>query len=330
MRRDDGLEILEPEWAEVGRGSHRYRRRCRARHGFPEDPCESKLPDSCAPVAPLAASIALLASPVALARDAGIAPASAFQRPSCPEGMQPLAGGRYTPADGSATVEVAGFCLDAIEVTASGFAACVQANACSADELVCGKAATFGSPGKGSHPINCVSWIDADAFCRWQGKRLPTDGEWEWAARGQSRGSRYPWGDASPGKRACWDGQGNDWGAGLRGGPCPVASHLDGDSPDGLHDLAGNVREWTMTGDWRERTIRGGSWGDSRDGLLAAGFRGRNHPLERFEATGFRCAADAVPQPSAETRPGERRSRLARAPGAGLASPGAPPARRPL
>jgi len=246
--------------------------------------------------APLATLMALLSAAVAMAADSGAPPSRAprpWHAPTCPDGMRPLGGGRFTLADGSATVEVAGFCLDAIEVTAAGYAACVRANACSADDLVCGKAATYGASGKASHPINCVSWIDADAFCQWQGKRLPTEAEWEWAARGQARGSRYPWGEVSPGRRACWDGKGNSWGAGGRGGSCPVASHPAGDSPDGLHDLAGNVREWTGSGDWRERVIRGGSWGDSLDWFLASGFRGFNHPLERFELTGFRCAADA-------------------------------------
>lgn len=249
----------------------------------------------------LSASVAVAAEPVATpARALASAQPSAPQRPSCPEGMRPLGGGRFTLADGSATVDLTPFCLDAIEVTAAGYAACVRANVCSAEELVCGKAATYGAKGKGNHPINCASWIDADTYCRWQGKRLPTEGEWEWAARGQGKGSRYPWGDAPPARRACWDGKGSAQGAGGRIGTCPVASHPAGDSPDGLHDLAGNVREWTSTGDRRERVIRGGSWGDSLDWFLAAGFRGFNHPLERFELTGFRCAADAPGRPAGE------------------------------
>ena len=210
---------------------------------------------------------------------------------TCGEGMRPLGGGRFTLADGSATVDVEPFCLEAIEVTADAYAACVRAGACAAGKLACSNAATFGAKGKGNHPINCVSWVEADAFCRWQGRRLPTEAEWEWAARGQGRASRYPWGEAAPGKRACWDGKGSQLGAGGRQGTCPVASHPDGDSPDGLHDLGGNVREWTATGDETERVLRGGSWGDSIDWFLTAGFRGLNHPRDRFELTGFRCAA---------------------------------------
>jgi formylglycine-generating enzyme required for sulfatase activity len=70
-----------------------------------------------------------------------------------------------------------------------------------------------------------------------------------------------------------------------------VASHPAGDSPDGISDLAGNVREWTSTGTRREKVIRGGSWGDSLESFLAAGFRGFNAPVERNELTGFRCAS---------------------------------------
>ncbi len=232
-----------------------------------------------------------------------VAPGVAAAAPvTCREGQRPFGAGHFTLADGSAAVEVEPFCLDAIEVTADAYAACVRAGACAAERLACSNAASFAAKGKGSHPVNCVSWFDADAYCRWQGLRLPTEGEWEWAARGQGRASRYPWGEGAPGRRACWDGKGSAMGKGGRQGTCPVAAHLEGDSPEGLHDLGGNVREWTASGDERERVIRGGSWGDSIDWFLSAGFRGLNHPRERFELTGFRCAAGPlVPVPGAAT-----------------------------
>ncbi len=226
---------------------------------------------------------------------------------TCREGQRSFVAGQFTLADGSAAVEVETFCLDAIEVTADAYAACVRAGACAAERLGCSNAASFVAKGKGNHPVNCVSWFDADAYCRWQGLRLPTEGEWEWAARGQGRASRYPWGDGAPGKRACWDGKGSALGKGGRQGTCPVAAHPDGDSPEGLHDLGGNVREWTASGDEGERVIRGGSWGDSIDWFLSAGFRGLNHPRERFELTGFRCAAGplvAVPTPATTSTAG--------------------------
>ncbi len=228
---------------------------------------------------------------------------SPAQGPACPEGMRPLAGGRYRPVDAAAAAVVAPFCLDQIEVTAAGYAACVRAGGCRDEGLACGKAATYGAPGKATHPVNCVTWFDADAFCRAQGKRLPSDPEWEWAARGQARGSTYPWGDAPPAGRACWDGKGNSLGSGGRNETCPVASNPAGDSPEGLADLGGNVREWTSGRDGRLRVVRGGSWGDSLPEFLAAAFRGMNAPDERFELTGFRCAADPVPDRSAAAPP---------------------------
>ena len=252
-------------------------------------------PATSLPAAPSAPASAPSASPVPrVSTIQPVPPVPPVQPAACAAGMRPLDGGRFTLADGSATVVVEPFCLDAIEVSAYAYAGCVKAGACASEGVPCSRAATYGVKGKGNHPVNCVSWVEADAFCSWQGERLPTEGEWEWAARGQQRASRYPWGDAEPGRRACWDGKGSALGAGGRQGTCPIAAHPDGDSPDGIHDLAGNVREWTASGDERERVIRGGSWGDSIDWFLAAGFRGLNYPSERFELTGFRCAAAPV------------------------------------
>jgi sulfatase modifying factor 1 len=240
---------------------------------------------------------ALALAAVAVAAERGPVPAGT-RAAACPEGMRPLGGGAFTLADGSARVEVKAFCLDATEVTAGAWAACVEAGACSADGLACSRAASWGAADKRDHPINCVTWFDADGYCRWRERRLPTEGEWEWAARGQARGRRFPWGEDPPGPRSCWDGEGNAQGMGTRSGTCPVASHPGGDSPEGLHDLAGNVREWTSSSDGKDRIIRGGSWGDSLDWFLAAGFRGFNHPFERIELTGFRCAAEPGARPA--------------------------------
>jgi hypothetical protein len=75
-----------------------------------------------------------------------------------------------------------------------------------------------------------------------------------------------------------------------------VGAHPDGDSPEGVSDLAGNVREWTSSASGRFRIVRGGSWGDSLPDFLAVSFRGLNAPDERFELTGFRCAAEPLPR----------------------------------
>jgi len=237
--------------------------------------------------------------------------------PVCPEGMRRFAGGTFLLADGSATVSAGPFCLDAVEVTATGYAACVRAGGCKDADLACSRAATWGDPERATHPINCVSWLEADAFCRFARKRLPTEGEWEWAARGGPRATPFPWGSSPPAARACWDGKGNALGKGGRKETCPVGAHPDGDSPEGLSDLAGNVREWTSSTDGRFKVVRGGSWGDSLPDFLAVSFRGMNAPDERFELTGFRCAA--------EPRAGAPEV-LARAPGARPPVP-APPKR---
>jgi hypothetical protein len=210
----------------------------------------------------------------------------------CPAGTKPVPPGHYTLADGSAQAEVAAFCLDEGEVTVNAYADCLRRGRCDEAGLRCGRAATWGAGGKGEHPVNCVTWDQADRFCRAQGKRLPTEAEWEWAARGRLRALTYPWGTEPPADRACWDGVGNTLGKGLRNETCAVGAHPRGDSPDGFHDLGGNVREWTATKVGRDRVVRGGSWGDSLPEFLAAGFRGMNKPDERFEITGFRCASD--------------------------------------
>ncbi len=206
----------------------------------------------------------------------------------CPPGMQPIARGALRV--GGRTVSVAPFCLDRTEVTVDAYASCTEIGVCPAEGLDCGNAAMWGKKGRGAYPMNCVTWFEADAFCRAHGKRLPTEAEWEWAARGEERGLTYPWGEEAPDDRACWDGQGNAVGKGERKEPCPVGANRRGVSQDGLQDLAGNVREWTSSREERFRVLRGGSWGDSLPEFLSTSFRGWNAPDERMEILGFRCA----------------------------------------
>ena len=224
---------------------------------------------------------------------------------SCPSGMTAVTGGALPRA--GAPVRIPSFCMDRTEVTVDAYASCAEVGACRSTDLVCGAAANWGKHGHGSHPINCVTWDEAATFCTEHGKRLPTEDEWEWAARGGRKALTFPWGAEAPEDRACWDGDGNSRGAGERKGTCPVGSNPRGKSPDGIQDLAGNVREWTSSAQDRFRVIRGGSWGDSLPAFLSASFRGWNAPDERMELLGFRCVAElgAVarrPTPRVEAR----------------------------
>lgn len=94
-------------------------------------------------------------------------------------------------------------------------------------------------PGFERHPVNEVTWNGARSYCAWRGARLPTEAEWEAAARGRE-GRRYPWGDQPPtAERAVFGRRSNE--------TEPVGSRPAGATPDGVHDLAGNVAEWTSS-----------------------------------------------------------------------------------
>jgi iron(II)-dependent oxidoreductase len=153
--------------------------------------------------------------------------------------------------------------------------------------------------GKAAHPAVQVSARDADAFCAHYGMRLPSEDEWEYAARGTD-GRRFPWGNEPPrtegkmyanfGTIACCAADGSD--GHLR--TAPVASYPDGASPFGLQDMAGNVWEWTSSrfpGRPFERVLRGGGWGNDPYCLRAA-YRHGNPPEISLDMVGFRCAGD--------------------------------------
>ena len=152
-------------------------------------------------------------------------------------------------------------------------------------------------------PVTQVSWHDADAICRWRGKRLPSEAEWEKAARGPS-GNLYPWGARSPKNRATY---GRKW----RGvfTMTEVGTYSQGTSIYGVHDMAGNVWEWVDDWydlkyyNWRRKknprgptegdfkVVRGGSWVNYPD-TLRSSYRRWSQPEVRFNDTGFRCAKD--------------------------------------
>jgi len=198
------------------------------------------------------------------------------------------------------TATVSSFAIDLYEVTNRQYKAFIDST---------GRAAPISwangafPPGKEQHPVAFVTWQEAHDYCRWIDKRLPTEAEWEKAARGED-GRLYPWGNEFDPKKA------NTPQSHL-GDTTPVGSFPAGRSPHGLYDMGGNVWEWTdswaqaypgspipkghyFTGEYK--VLRGGSWVDCsfyRCGMSALTFnRGYFKPATKNKGFGFRCAKD--------------------------------------
>ncbi len=204
-----------------------------------------------------------------------------------------------------------GYWIDRHEVTVEQYRLCVREGVCKIPgKGEHGEYCNWGKPGKEKHPVNCVSWYEADRYCRWAGKRLPTEAEWEKAARGTD-GRVYPWGDAGASckyavmyemyQKVPGCGRKSTW---------PVCSKPLGNSPYGLCDMTGNVWEWVA--DWyssnyyqhsplrnpqgpsagKYRILRGGSWWYEVQRHLRVSNRYWLFPTYRGVFLGFRCAQD--------------------------------------
>ena len=201
-------------------------------------------------------------------------------------------------------VSVGTFRLSKSEVTVGQYRSCVKSGRCSSPNS--GKYCNWGRRGRSSHPVNCVDWSQARAFCSWAGGRLPSEAEWEYAARSGGKGWKYPWGDAAATcSRAVMDDGGNGCG---KDRTWPVCSKTSGNTTHGLCDMAGNVWEWvedcwhgsysgapvdgsawTSNCSDASRVLRGGSWPDTAGNLRAA-LRVSYAPGNRDDDLGFRCA----------------------------------------
>ncbi len=275
----------------------------------------------------------------------------------CPKSMKPVIGGTFTMGSNAAgfplwqpahEVTIDSYCLDVTEVTVAAYARCVERGNCkpadkkpdypreasTSKELHQERLVAFAefcnasASDRDDHPINCIDWFRADAYCKSQGLRLPSEAEWEFAARGTD-GREFPWGD-DPGGYSYMNAAGNEWAAWLkqrklpapRGlmynkddgyiGTAPVGRFPRAQTQNGHLDMIGNVWEWTD--DWFELykaepvvNPKGASIGD-RKAIRGGGYDGefplwvkpaaRDHQLATASAPviGFRCASKLKPR----------------------------------
>ena len=219
-------------------------------------------------------------------------------------------------------VQVSTFYIDKLEVTNAQYARFLEASE--------GSEASWAHPDQPAdmgheqmyveeemlgelQPAVGINWFDAYAYCRWAGKRLPTEAEWEYAARGGKGYRKYPWGDDAPDADDIWWANYRPEAGHARDGyryTAPVGSYPDGVTPFGLLDMAGNAEEWVQ--DWydvntyrrnlvvadppgpaqgNKKVAKGGSYGSPEYQIrIAMRFYGR--PADKGPRVGIRCAMD--------------------------------------
>jgi formylglycine-generating enzyme required for sulfatase activity len=220
----------------------------------------------------------------------------------------------FTSEEPAHTVTLDAFYLDMFEVTHAQYRPCVEDGNCPepVNPETGAVSSQFLDPAYDQHPVIYVTWAMADVFCRWRAARLPTEAEWEKAARGPE-GRIFPWGNEFNGRLANYCDRNCSFGWADAGyndgyvGTSPVGTYPGGVSPYGIYDLAGNVWEWVA--DWfsetyyansplvnptgpfsgSQRVTRGGAWYNG-GALLRGANRGAQDPTIANSYTGFRCA----------------------------------------
>ena len=249
-----------------------------------------------------------------------VPPAEAFVPPpvlvegagGCPYGMALVPGGTFKPSTESLDVTLAPFCVDRTEVTVAAYGSCVAKGKCKEpwvydandtswkEHAMC----NYKHPeGRFNHPVNCLDWNLATAYCEHQGKRLPKDAEWEWVARGGDKGWTYPWGNELPTIdrmnvcgiecvesaaklgltwKAMFPAERDPWRE-----TAPVGSYKP--TRFGLYDIAGNACEWIDGGSDSERPYRGGCWSAWGFTGVEAVVRDTQLATDLKADLGFRC-----------------------------------------
>lgn len=216
---------------------------------------------------------------------------------NCPEGMKVIPGGQFwigterevfdREENPRFQTKLPSFCADVFEVSTNEYESCVSSGACTEPSL---KNLTCNSveKGKGEHPINCISYEQAQNVCAKREARLPTEIEWEYLARGGSQMRSYPWGESPPDGNTCWK----------HPGTCERGKDTEG--AFGLHDVVGNVWEWTDS--WfgpypwpqkfgKSKVFRGGSWSRRFEKWMRPTLRNRVDPKSSGSHLGVRCVA---------------------------------------